>query len=88
MAGPAAGSRHRARQPGSRHRARVAGDPAQYARGSPDIWAILLDPLYEARYLDLGGLAVCMRLSIQYLYGGTPFLQAPKNGGRNSCGCA
>ena len=28
MAGPAAGSRHRARQPGSRHRARVAGDPA------------------------------------------------------------
>ena len=28
MAGPAAGSRHRARQPGSRHRAWVAGDPA------------------------------------------------------------
>ena len=28
ITGPAAGSRHRARQPGSRHRARVAGDPA------------------------------------------------------------
>ena len=28
MAGPAAGSRHRARQLGSWHRARVAGDPA------------------------------------------------------------